>query len=160
MNSNKTLKDLLCLLVDSGIPFVVVGGYAATMHGSSLVTQDLDVCAVLSKENVEKLRDLLAPYHPVHRITPQKLSFIEFPGDISAIKNLYVRTDLGQVDFLGSLSGVGDFERVSQHAVEVMIFGRKCKIIGVDDLIESKKFMNRPHDIETIKQLEWIKNQK
>jgi len=51
MKSDKTLKELLCLLADSGIPFVVVGGYAAMMHGSSLLTQDIDICAVLSPEN-------------------------------------------------------------------------------------------------------------
>ena len=157
MSTNKTLKDLLGLLADSGVPFVVVGGYAAQMHGSSLLTQDIDVCAVLSPENITKLRELLAPYHPVHRMTPQKLPLIEFPKDIAAINNLYVSTDLGQIDFLGTVGGVGDFERVSRNAVEVTVFGKKCRVISIDDLIAAKMFMKRPHDIETVKQLEWIK---
>ncbi len=157
MVSNKTLKDLLCLLADSEIPFVVVGGYAARMHGTSLLTEDIDVCAILSKDRVQKIRQILAPYHPVHRMTPKKLSLLEFPEDITLINNLYVSTDMGQIDFLGSVGGVGDFESVSRNAVEVSIFGRKCKVISIDDLIAAKKFMGRPHDLETIKQLEWIK---
>lgn len=157
MSAEKTLKDLLCLLADSGISFVVVGGYAARMHGTSLLTEDLDVCALLSLENIGRLRELLAPYHPVHRMTPKKLSFLEYPEDISRINNLYVKTDLGQVDLLGSIGGVGDFERVAEGAVEVTVFGRKCKVISIDDLIAAKKFARRPHDLETVKQLEWIK---
>jgi hypothetical protein len=157
MSEGKSLKDLLCLLADSDIPFVVVGGYAARMHGTSLLTEDIDICAVLSPENVEKLRKLLAPFHPVHRMTPQKLSFIQFPEDISRVNNLYIKTDMGQIDLLGSVSGVGDFDSVSKNAVEVTLFGRKCKVISLDDLIKAKKFVGRPHDLETVKQLEWIK---
>jgi hypothetical protein len=46
-------------LCDADIDFVIVGGFAATLHGSSLVTRDLDVCAILSSENVANLRDAL-----------------------------------------------------------------------------------------------------
>jgi hypothetical protein len=157
MSGEKTLKDLLCLLADSGIPFVVVGGYAARMHGTSLITEDIDVCALLSPENIGRLRELLAPFHPVHRMTVKKLPFGQYPEDISKINNMYIKTDLGQIDFLGSIGGVGEFERVSKGAVEVTVFGRKCKVISIDDLIAAKKFTHRPHDIETVKQLEWIK---
>ena len=51
------INRLLQRLCDSDIDFVIVGGFAATLHGSSLVTRDLDVCAILSSENVAKLRD-------------------------------------------------------------------------------------------------------
>jgi len=43
-------------LTDSGLEFVIVGGYAAVTHGSSLVTRDLDICMALSNESVEQLR--------------------------------------------------------------------------------------------------------
>ena len=157
---DKTLKDLLCLLLDSGVPFVVVGGYASRMHGTSLLTQDIDLCTVLSPENIEKLRAVLAPFHPVHRMTPKKLSFLKFPENITHINIFYLNTDMGQVDFLTSITGVGDYETLSKHAIEIPLFGRKCKVISLDDLITAKKYLNRPHDIETVKQLEWIKNSK
>jgi len=155
---DKTLKDLLCLLLDSGVPFIVVGGYAARMHGTSLLTQDIDLCTVLSPENIEKLRTVLTPFHPVHRMTPQKLSFLKFPEDTANINNFYINTDMGQVDFLNSVTGIGDYEALSKNAIDVPLFGRKCKVISLDDLITAKKQLNRPHDIETVKQLEWIKN--
>ena len=71
---------LLQRLTDAGFEFVIVGGYAALTHGSSLVTRDLEICARLTPENVEKLRRTLADWHPKHRMTPQRLSFLEHPA--------------------------------------------------------------------------------
>jgi hypothetical protein len=53
------LSRLIQTLCDSEIEFVVVGGFAALLHGATLATRDLDVCALLSNEDVEKLRTAL-----------------------------------------------------------------------------------------------------
>lgn len=77
------LNRLFELLCDAEIDFVIVGGFAAVLHGSTMVTRDLDVCAILTTETVEKLRTALAALNPVHRLTPQKLSFLDerLPGN-------------------------------------------------------------------------------
>ena len=73
------LNSLLQRLSDAGIEFVVVGGVAAVLHGSSMVTRDLDVCAPLSGTTLEKLREALSDLHPVHRIATSGTSFLENP---------------------------------------------------------------------------------
>ena len=70
----QNFRQLLERLVDSGLEFVIVGGYAAVTHGSSFVTRDLDICMDLSNETVAKLRAVLAQWNPKHRMTPQQLS--------------------------------------------------------------------------------------
>lgn len=50
------ITRLLQRLCDADIDFVIVDGFAATLHGSSMVTRDLHVCAILSNENVARLR--------------------------------------------------------------------------------------------------------
>jgi hypothetical protein len=55
----QSLSDLLLRLAESGVDFVVVGGFAGVLHGSAYVTRDLDICAVLTPENLEKLREAL-----------------------------------------------------------------------------------------------------
>jgi hypothetical protein len=99
------LNQLRHRLCDAEIDFVIVGGFAATLHDSSLVTRDLDVCAVLSSENVEKLRDALRDLHPADRLTPQRLSFLEVPESGLPVQNLYPWTEIGPVDVLGSIYG-------------------------------------------------------
>lgn len=66
----KSLHVLLQRFADAGLEFVVVGGFAGVLHGSSYVTDDLDICAVMSTETVAKLRATLTDLHPVHRMTP------------------------------------------------------------------------------------------
>lgn len=151
------IGNLIQILLDHQIEFVIVGGMAAVLHGSSQVTQDLDVCAPLDVPHIEKLRECLAPFHPTHRMTPKKLSFLEFPEDISNIKNLYLQTDKGIIDVLGQISGVGDYSRVARLAVQVGVFGAKCQVISIDDLILAKQFMARPKDLATIKELKVVR---
>lgn len=69
------------------------------------------------------------------------------------VHNLYLRTDLGPLDILGSIRGVGDFERIRQHAVEVELFGRSCRVISLDDLIRAKEAVGRDKDLLTVKEL-------
>jgi hypothetical protein len=82
------LNQLLQRLCDADIEFVIVGGFAAMLHGSSMLTRDLDVCALLTDVNVAKLRDTFRDLHPTHRFTPQKLSFLEHPDPGVPLKNL------------------------------------------------------------------------
>src|SRR5689334_6458019 len=86
------LSQLLQRLCDAEVDFVVVGGYAALIHGSTLVTRDLDVCALLSLDDVAKLRAALVDLKPTHRLTSQRLSFLENPSPGVPVKNLYLET--------------------------------------------------------------------
>jgi hypothetical protein len=59
------LNRLIERLCGAEVDFVMVGGFAGVFHGSTLVTRDLDVCAVLNAENVAKLRDALRDLRPL-----------------------------------------------------------------------------------------------
>jgi hypothetical protein len=150
------LNRLLARLSEADLEFVIVGGFAGMLHGSSLVTRDLDVCAVLSHENVEKLRRNLSDLKPTHRLTPQRLSFLDNPAPGASVNNLYLETTLGPVDVLGSIKGVGDFGRVRERSVEVELFGQRCRVISIEDLILAKEAMSRPKDALAAKELRAI----
>jgi len=152
-------RQLLERLADSGLDFVIVGGYAAVTHGSSLVTRDLDICMVLSNDTVEKLRAVLAQWNPKHRMTPQSLSFLEFPKS-GPIQNLYLRTDVGVVDILSSVLGVGDFGELRKNAENFEINGRVYHVISLQDLIVAKEAMGREKDLLAVKELRAIAAQR
>lgn len=150
------LNRLIQRLCDADIEFVIVGGFAAMLHGSSLVTRDLDVCAVLTTENVRKLREAFRELHPVHRLTPQRLSFLDNPDPDVEVRNLYLRTDIGPLDVLSSILGVGDFQRVYAQSSEIELFGRRCRVIALDDLIRAKEALGREKDLLAVKELRGI----
>jgi len=156
----KTLSDLLSILSTSKIDFVVVGGFAGVLHGSSLVTRDLDLCTVLTPENIERLKTVLKEFHPKHRMTPNKLPFTTVPPAGQALKNLYLETDLGVVDFLSAITGLGDFQVVRSNAEEVAINGNKIFVMSLSDLIQAKEAMNREKDRLAVKELRAIQAKK
>lgn len=154
--SMKSLHLLLHRLADAGVDFVVVDGFAGSLHGSALLSNDVDVCAVLSFENVEKIRAAFADLHPVHRQTPRRLSFIDHPAPGQPLMNLYLETDGGTIDIVSSILGVGDFARLKERAVEVSLFGRKCLVMALEDLIAAKEALGREKDLLAAKELRAI----
>jgi len=57
---------------------------------------------------------------------------------------------------LTSVLGVGDFERLGRSAAEVVVFGRKCRLISVEDLIRAKEAVGREKDLLAAKELRAI----
>ena len=152
------LSQLLQRLCDADVDFVVIGGFAALMHGSTLVTRDLDICAVLSHEDVAKLREALRDLNPTHRLTPQKLSFLTNPDVGVPVQNLYLETEIGTVDIVSSVLGVGDFARVRAGSMELQVFGRRCRVISLDDLIRAKEALGREKDQLAAKEMRAIRD--
>jgi hypothetical protein len=138
------------------VDFVVVGGFAGVLHGSAIVTRDLDICAVLTPENVERLRDTLKDLNPLHRMTPQRLSFLNVPKPGESVKNLYLQTDWGIVDILSSISGLGDFASIKANSEIFEISGRTCRLISLPDLVLAKEHMGREKDLLAAKELRAI----
>jgi hypothetical protein len=89
-------------------------------------------------------------------MTPQKLSFLEYPTDISSIKNLYLQTDLGILDVLGFVSGIGEFDEVNKNSITIELFGEPCRMLSLEALIVAKKTMGSTRDLMTARELELI----
>jgi hypothetical protein len=102
-------EAVLTALAKANVTFVVVGGYAAMLLGSALVTQDLDICYERTPENMERLVSALRPYHPRLRGAPESLPFLFDVQTLSNGMNFTLATDLGDIDLLGHLSGLGEF---------------------------------------------------
>ena len=134
---------------------MIIGGFAAITHGSALMTRALDICVVLTSETVEKLRSTLGDWNPRHRMTPQRLSFLEFPKH-GPVQNLYLETDYGIVDILSSVLGVGDFQRLASKAEIYEIGGREYHVISLEDLITAKEAVGREKDLLAVKELRAI----
>ncbi len=66
-------EKMLTLLSDSGVQFVIIGGLAITIHGSSYVTFDLDICYARDDENLIRIAHAFKSVNPRLRDAPAGL---------------------------------------------------------------------------------------
>jgi hypothetical protein len=148
---------LLGALVNEHVNFVVVGGIAAVLHGSSYSTKDLDIVVNLAhEETARRLHRALLKAHArfaVGRHAP-------FPGTAQAMaefNNLYVMTDHGRLDVLFRAPPMPDAERVLATAVNIETYGLPLRVLDLDTLIHVKKTVARPKDLLVATELEAIR---
>jgi len=67
-----------------------------------------------------------------------------------------LRQDMGVIDVISSVLGVGVFQRLNTKAEELEVDGRRFRVISLDDLITAKEAMGREKDLLTAKELRAI----
>jgi hypothetical protein len=150
--------NLLERLVGAGVDFAVVGGFAGVVHGCTYVTQDIDICCDFSPNTLLALQEAIWDLHPVHRMTPNRKKLRLTEKSCGQLRNLYLDTDIGQLDCLSFIDGIGDYQKVKQVSMLVRVQDMQLRVMKLDALIKAKKEMNRPHDKQAILQLEAIKH--
>src|SRR5688572_5977667 len=151
------LNKLVERLIVARVEFVLVGGFAAVAYGVSLMTQDVDVCCPFGAQNLRSIEAAIKDLKPVHRMTPQKLPFVLTDELCASLKNLYLDTDLGPLDCLSEVLGLGDFSEVKRRSIELTLPVGVCPVLDIDALIAAKAATNRTRDRMTISQLKAIK---
>lgn len=90
-------------------------------------------------------------------MTPKHLALQLTKENCQGLRNIYLDTDIGQIDCLGEILGVGDFQEVKKRSLVVDMDGYELRLLELDALIAAKKAMNRPRDQEAILQLEALR---
>ena len=150
-------QALLARLQAQQVEFVIIGGFCATMHGVSLVTRDLDICCRFTPANLRRIEAAVKDLHPIHRLAANKLP-LELTSELCGrLNNLYLQTDLGRLDCLGEVKGVGSYEDALAHSVLFKLSYGEFRILDVDTLIAAKEAVGRERDLAAVKQLRGIK---
>jgi hypothetical protein len=152
----QNISKLVERLISAQVEFVLVGGFAAVAHGVTLVTRDVDICCRFSEANLMRLQRAFADLHPVHRSRPD-VPLDLTPQQCASLKNLYLKTDWGMVDCLGEILGVGSFDEVAKHCVELELPSGKCRVLDIDALIRAKEAMDRDRDRIAVRHLKEIR---
>jgi hypothetical protein len=94
------------------------------------------------------------------RGAPEGLPFRFDPPTIQRGLNFTLRTDAGDIDLLGELTGVGPFGSVKLESIEASLFGATYVFINLEALIRSKRAAGRAKDLEVVAELEAIREER
>jgi hypothetical protein len=151
------VQKILSLLTDYEVQFVLIGGLAMRVHGSAHITEDLDVCYSRDPQNIVALASAFETIHPYLRGAPAGLPFRFDAPTIRAGLNFTLLTDLGDIDLLGEVSGIGDFEKALAQSEQRTIFELPVPVLSLDGLIAAKKAAGRGKDRQHLLELEELK---
>ena len=150
-------KALLLCLQEQRVELVIIGGVCGLLHGASLLTLDLDICCRFNSENLRRIEMAVKDSHPFHRLAANKLP-LELTDELcSRLQNMHLQTDLGILDCLGEVAGIGDYEAcLHRSVVKEMSYG-KFHMLDLDAIIDAKVAAGRDKDLAAVRQLRAIK---
>ena len=141
------LRELLARLAEHQVRFSVIGGVALIARGVQRATEDLDIAYARDRENLARLAAALAPIHPRLRGIPAGLPFVLDEASLRSGLNFTLDTDLGPLDLLGEVAGLGTFEHVDAASSELEIAGSPILVLTLDGLERAKRAAGRPKDL-------------
>lgn len=151
---SSSFQQLLPVLANGEVRFIIIGGVASIAHGAARATYDIDVVYARDPDNIERLVESLQPYQPYLRDAPSGLPFTWDERTISAGLNFTLSTALGPLDLLGEVAGGGFYNDLVPFSDELDVFKIKCRVVGLEKLIQLKRAAGRPKDFEAIAELQ------
>ncbi len=142
-----------------GVEYVVIGGFAAKVHGSTLITRDLDVCYGRDRENLHRLAAALREMGAVLRGAPAGLPFRLDATTLEKGDSFTFTTELGALDIFGTPSGTGGYEELAREAAEVELDEVQVRVVSLDALLAMKRAAGRGKDLVAIDILEALKDE-
>jgi hypothetical protein len=140
--------EILKVLHRHHVEFVLIGGMAATLHGSDVVTFDLDVAPRSTRDNLERLAAALRELHAILRAEgePGGVAFDAHPELLERTQLLNLETSAGDLDVVMRPAGTTGYDDLRRDALAISISGVPILVASLPDVIRTKEAANREKD--------------
>ena len=141
-------ERILAVLEKHEIAYVLVGGFAATIHGSPYVTTDVDVTPARDLANVGRLSDALDELAARIRTEgePHGLDFAHDAESLLRAEMWNLTTKFGDLDIAFSPAGTAGYDDLRRDAIDLEVLGVHVPVASLADVVRSKAAAGRPKD--------------
>jgi hypothetical protein len=146
-------------IVDHGVRFVLIGGFAGALRGSPMMTGDVDICPARDDRNLGRLAEALKSLHARLRGAPAEVPFVLDGRTLGAGDHFTFATDAGPIDCLGTPAGTDGFADLDASATDEDLNGLVVRVASLDDLIRMKRAADRPQDRIAVEWLSAIRDE-
>jgi hypothetical protein len=139
---------MLAALNDHGVRYVLIGGFAAAVHGSPYVTTDVDVTPASDAANLHRLSDALRALGALVRTdaAPEGLTFDHDGVSLGRARVWNLATRHGDLDLTFVPDGTTGFDDLARDAEDVEILGIVVPVASLADVVRSKAAAGREKD--------------
>lgn len=138
---------IVAVLVQQGVDFVVIGGTAAYLYGSNLLTEDIDVVPEAAPDNLTRLSRALTELDARIRLPGEDP--VPFGHDATSLASATfwnLTTKHGDLDISFTPSGTTGYADLVRDAVSVTLGGTPVRLASLADIIRSKAAAGRDKD--------------
>lgn len=143
-------EGLIAALDGAGVEYVVIGGFAAVLHGSPLPTQDLDICPSSDPANLRRLANLLlvALARGESSGTPLATTVEEAESRLGSANVMSLDTSFGRLVIVIQPSGTRGYADLKRDRVVYEIGGIPVPTASLRAIIRSKQSAGRQRDLQ------------
>ncbi len=146
-----------------GVEYLIVGGSAARVYGAQRVTRDSDCLILQARENLESLAHALQELNArlrVEGMTDEEAATLPVRLDARALERMQItnwRTDAGDLDVMVDMPDRNGnrrrYEDLAGNAKRIFYGQISIRVAGLEDIIASKEWANRPKDRDALPEL-------
>jgi hypothetical protein len=141
-------EEILRVLREHRVRFIVIGGLAAVIHGAPHVTSDIDLTPERSHDNLRRLSDALRALQA--RVwtqdAPEGIPFGHDANSLGASMVWNLITPSGRLDITFEPSGTRGYEDLERDAMRLTILGVPTDVASLADVVRSKEAAGRLKD--------------
>lgn len=145
------LVEIFC---NANVEFIICGEISYFIHSFKNVIPTHEFCYSQTGENLRKIVSALSSFKPRPRGFPEGLPYIFDETTLQNATNFTFATEIGDIDLLGEVSGVGTFNEVEANSVIMELLDCQVKVLSVEGLIKAKTAAGRPKDLLVLPELE------
>lgn len=142
---------ILRSLGEADVRYVLIGGLAATLHGSPLATGDVDVCPDDAPENLDRLAAALARLEA--RLDSGAGESVPLPADAALLaqgRTWNLITTAGRLDLSFEPAGTRGYADLRRDSVTFVVEGVTIPTASLADVIRSKEAAGRERDRQAL----------
>ncbi len=138
-------RRILRLLLDHDVDFIVVGALSSVLQGAPVSTFDIDIVHERSRDNVDRLSQVLAELNARYRGPGDRESAPDPEGLMGKGHHLF-ETDAGPLDVLGEIEEQFSYEDLLDDSVELDFDGRSVRVLSLARYVDFVSGSDRPKD--------------
>lgn len=140
-------REILEVLERHGIEYVLIGGFAAILQGSPILTNDIDITPLTDEENYRRLS--LALIELDARVRTAGVDPLPFSDDARSLAEVSIwnlTTRYGDLDVTVKPSGTGGYPDLRRDALIIRVGTVDVTVASLADVVRSKGAANRDKD--------------
>lgn len=143
---------ILRILEAHDVLYVLIGGLAASLHGSPHVTTDVDITPSADRDNLDRLAAALSELDARIRAPgePDGIPFDRSAAMLARVSILNLTTRYGDLDITFVPSGTQGFDDLRRGAISITVRDTHVVVAALADIVRSKEAAGRDKDRLTL----------